>query len=357
MKLSDLAKLVEGELLTGGDTEIERVAKIEEASSGDITFLANLKYKRYLATTLASAVLVARDMQFTDLNKRTTPLHLVRVADPYKSFLRLVDKFFPPPDPLPQGIHPSAVIAKSATIDPHAAIGAHVVVGEHCTIGKHVSLHAGSVLGDNVEIGDESLLYANVSVREQCRIGKRVIIHSGTVIGSDGFGFAPDEGGTFEKIPQRGNVIVEDDVEIGANCTIDRATIGATQIKHGVKLDNLIQVGHNVVIGENTVIAGQSGISGSTKIGKNCMIAGQVGFAGHLTIADGTIILAQSGIPKSIKEPGKTYFGYPAKEIHVALRTEGAIRELPDLIVEIRQLQQRLEKLEQHLQHHLSEKK
>jgi UDP-3-O-[3-hydroxymyristoyl] glucosamine N-acyltransferase len=357
MKLSELTKLVGGEITSGSDIEIERVAKIEEASPGDITFLANPKYKKYLATTFASAVLVEKNTQFKELEQRSKPLHLVRVTDPYISFLRLVDKFCPPAAPLPKGIHPSAVIAKNASIGSHVAIGAHVAIGEHCMVGNNVSIYHGGVLGDNVEIAEESLLYANVAIRENCKIGKRVIVHSGTVIGSDGFGFAPNQEGTYEKIPQRGIVVIEDDVEIGANCTIDRATIGETRIKRGVKLDNLIQVAHNVVIGENTVIAAQSGISGSTKIGKNCIIAGQVGFSGHLTIADRTTIGAQSGIPKSITEEGKIYFGYPAKELQRALRTEAALRELPELLVEFRQLKNRIEELERLLRERTSERK
>ena len=357
MKLSELTKLVDGEIAAGGDIEIERVAKIEEAGPGDITFLANPKYKKYLATTLASAVLVAKNTQFKELEERTSPLHLVRVVDPYISFLRLVDTFYPPAASLQKGIHPSAVIAKSATIGSNVAIGAYVVVGERCIVGNNVSIYHGCVLGDGVEIGEGSFLYANITIRESCTIGKRAIVHSGTVIGSDGFGFAPTQEGSYEKIPQRGIVVIEDDVEIGANCTIDRATIGETRIKRGVKLDNLIQVAHNVVIGENTVIAAQSGISGSTKIGKNCIIAGQVGLTGHITIADRTTIGAQSGIPKSITEPGKTYFGYPAKELQRALRTEGAIRELPELLIEIRQLQKRVEELERLLKERASERK
>ena len=354
MKLSAVAKLVNGEIQGSGDIEIAHLAKIEEAGTGDITFLSNPKYAAHLATTSASAVLIARNASFKELSARSSSLHLVKVDDPYLSFLKLLDVFYPPPPPLSKGIHPSAQIAKSVEVSKDAAIGAKVVIGERCKIGRNVSLHPGVVLYDDAEVGDDSVLYANVTVREQCKIGAKVIIHSGTVIGSDGFGFAPKQDGAYEKIPQRGIVVIEDDVEIGANCAIDRATIGETRIKRGAKLDNLIQVAHNVVIGENTVIAAQTGISGSTKIGNSCIIAGQVGFVGHIQIADKTTIGAQSGISKSITESGKTLFGYPAKEHLMALRMEGALRQLPETLVEIRELKKRLEELEAHIKEHSS---
>jgi UDP-3-O-[3-hydroxymyristoyl] glucosamine N-acyltransferase len=249
-------------------------------------------------------------------------------------------------------VHPAAIVAKSANIGKDVAIGPGVVVGEHCRIGDNATLYPGVVLYDDVKIGNNSVLHANVVVREQCNIGANVIVHSGTVIGSDGFGFAPKQDGSYEKIPQRGIVVVEDDVEIGANCAIDRATIGETRIRRGAKLDNLIQIAHNVVIGEHTVIAGQTGVSGSTKIGRNCVIAGQVGFAGHLQIADRSTFGAQSGVSRSLLEAGKTYFGYPAKEHRQAFRIEGALRQLPELLVEIRDLQKRVEELESQIKEH-----
>lgn len=349
MRLAEIAQLVRGEIDGNADLDIERLSKIEEAESGDITFYANPKYEKFLSSTEASAVLVSRNADLKELQKRKSKIALVKVEDAYRAFLQLVDVFYPAPIPQTRGIHPSAVVAKSAVLGEDVSIGANVFVGERCVIGKGATLYPNVVLSDDVSVGEYTILYANISVREQCKIGKRCIIHSGTTIGSDGFGFAPTPDGTYEKIPQRGIVVIEDDVEIGANCTIDRATIGETRIKRGVKLDNLIQVAHNVVIGENTVIAAQTGISGSTKIGKNCIIAGQVGLVGHITVADRTTIGAQSGIPKSITEPGKTYFGYPAKEHLQALRVEGAIRQLPELLVEIRELRKRIEELEARL--------
>jgi len=349
MRLNEIARIVGGAIEGDANTEIRHLSKIEEAGPGDITFLANPKYAKHLVATSASAVLVPRDAVIKELALRTAPIHLVKVDDPYRAFLTLIDVFYPPAARLSKGVHSTAVVAGSATLGTDFAIGANVHVGERCKIGSNVSLHPGVVLYDDAEVGDDSLLYANVTVREQCKIGKRVIVHSGTVIGSDGFGFAPTQSGEYEKIPQRGIVVVEDDVEIGANCAIDRATIGETRIGRGVKLDNLIQVAHNVVIEENTVIAAQTGISGSTKVGKNCIIAGQVGIVGHIVVPDRTTIGAQSGVSRSFREPGKTYFGYPAKEHSLALRMEGALRQLPELLVEIRDMKRRLQELEAQL--------
>lgn len=356
MRLTEIARLLEGEI-SGDDVEIHRVAKIEEAGPGDITFLANLKYKKHLKTTLASAVLISKDQHFEEFEQRNIPISVVRVSDPYRSFLRLIDHFHPPLQPLPRGIHNTAIISSSARVSHDVSIGAHVVIGDRTMIGANTTIYPCTVIAEDVEIGAGSILYANVTVREQCKIGNRVIIHSGTVVGSDGFGFAPKEDGSYEKIPQRGIVVIEDDVEIGANCTIDRATLGETLIRRGAKLDNLIQIAHNVVIGEHTVIAAQAGISGSTKIGKHCALGGQVGLTGHITIADKTNIGAQSGVPKSITESGKTYFGYPAREIHETWRIEGALRQLPQLLYEFRNLQKRLEELEQSIKYRSSENK
>ncbi|HTK82365.1 MAG TPA: UDP-3-O-(3-hydroxymyristoyl)glucosamine N-acyltransferase [Bacteroidota bacterium] len=353
MTLGEIGKLLDGDLEGDGNVTIARVAKIEDAAAGDITFLANLKYRKHLATTKASAILVARGAEFEELSHKESdrPPFLLRVADPYMAFLVLVDRFNPPPAPLPPGIHPTAIVAPTAKLGSGTAIGAHVVVGDRCTVGARTSLYHGTVLQEGVQIGDDAVLYPNVTVREECKIGNRAVIHSGTVIGSDGFGFAPLPDGTYKKIPQRGTVSIEDDVEIGANCAIDRATIGETSIRRGVKLDNLIHIAHNVIIGENTVIAAQTGISGSTKIGSNCIIAGQVGIVGHIEIADRVTLGAQSGISKSLTESGKMYFGYPAKEYHQALRIEGALRQLPELLAQIRKLEERCAELEKGAKH------
>ncbi|MBU1298364.1 MAG: UDP-3-O-(3-hydroxymyristoyl)glucosamine N-acyltransferase [Bacteroidetes bacterium] len=349
MTLKEIARLVSGEISEGEEVVIHHLAKIEEAENGDITFLSNPKYSKYLASTRASAVLISKDTEFKELSQRKESIYLVKVENPYLAFLKLIDVFYPAPKPLSKGIHPTAVIASSAKIDLSASIGAYVVIGENCSIGANTTIWHGTVISDDVEIRCDTLIYPNVSIRELSKIGNRVIIHSGTVVGSDGFGFAPKPDGTYEKIPQRGKVVIEDDVEIGSNCSIDRATLGETRIKRGAKLDNLIQIAHNVVIGENTVIAAQTGISGSTKIGDNCILAGQVGIVGHIKIANRTTIAGQSGISKSITQEGKTYFGLIALEISEARRVMVAQRQLPELINEIQALKKRISELEQKL--------
>jgi UDP-3-O-[3-hydroxymyristoyl] glucosamine N-acyltransferase len=343
MTVSEIASLLNGEVVGNGALEITRVAKIEQAGTGELTFLANPKYEKYVATTGASAVLVSRS--YKGKSGDDHPLTLIKVDDPYLGFLKVLKHMMPGIDPLPNGIHPSAVVSPSASVGNHVDIGAGVIIGDGAIIGNHSRIGEGSVVGKMAELGEQCILFPNVTVYHQCRIGKRVTIHSGTVIGSDGFGFAPKPDGTFEKIPQLGIVVIEDDVEIGSNCSIDRATLGETLIKRGVKLDNLIQVAHNVVIGENTVIAAQTGISGSTKIGNNVMVGGQVGFAGHLEIADRTILYAQSGVPKSITGEGNTYFGTPAKERGRALRIEAVMRSLPELAADMRSLQSQVAEL------------
>ncbi|MEE9186772.1 MAG: UDP-3-O-(3-hydroxymyristoyl)glucosamine N-acyltransferase [Bacteroidota bacterium] len=348
MKAQDIARMLDAELVGDGNLEVSKVAKIEGAQEGELTFLANQKYMKFLETTGASVILVSKTFDVKSVH-RTRPLTYVRVADPYLGFLRVLKALNPPVETLPSGIHPTAVIAKSASIGDSPSIGAHVVIGERCRIGANTRIHHGTVIADDVHIGENCLLYANVTVHERCTVDNRVIIHSGTVIGSDGFGFAPRGDGTYEKIPQIGTVVIEDDVEIGANCSIDRASLGETLIKRGVKLDNLIQVAHNVSIGEHTVIAAQTGISGSTRIGDNCMIAGQVGFVGHIEVADGVTVGAQSGVSRSLQTPGGAYFGYPAKEHRRALRLEAALRQLPDVIEALRALERRILEVERDL--------
>lgn len=346
MKLRDIADLLNAEMDGEGSVEIQRVAKIEEAGEGDIAFLANPKYAKYLDATRASAVIVGKNVEKPEIVRAT----LLRVADPYASFLKVLVTFNPPPDPIPQGIHPTAIIASSARLGELVRIGAYAVVGHRCKVGAGTMVGHGVVLCDDVTVGDGSLLYHNVVVREHCIVGSRVILQPGVIIGSDGFGFAPLPDGTYEKIPQVGIVVIEDDVEIGANTTVDRATMGETRIKKGSKLDNLIMVAHNVVIGENTVIAAQAGISGSTKIGANNMIGGQVGITGHLEIAEKTKLGAQSGIHRSIRTPGMTFFGSPAHPHREAFRIQGAVTQLPELLSTVRALQARVEVCEKELE-------
>jgi UDP-3-O-[3-hydroxymyristoyl] glucosamine N-acyltransferase len=343
MTVREIASFVGGDIVGDGEIEISRVAKIQEAGAGDITFLANPKYAKYVESTHASALLISKG---AEVPARKSPLTLIAVPDAYRAFLRVLELFHPSVHSVAEGIHATAVVPKTAVLGKRIAIGPHVVVGENCKCGDGVVVYPGTVLHDGVELGDDTVLYSNVTIREGCKIGSRVIVHSGAVIGSDGFGFAPRADGSYEKIPQRGIVVVEDDVEIGANTTIDRATIGETRIKRGVKLDNLVMIAHNVELGDNTAVAAQSGISGSTKLGKQCVLAGQVGIIGHLDIPDRTTFLARSGVGKVSEEPGKTYFGAPAKEAHKAARIEAAIRQLPELLREVEDLRRRLDELE-----------
>ncbi|MBD1210091.1 MAG: UDP-3-O-(3-hydroxymyristoyl)glucosamine N-acyltransferase [Ignavibacteria bacterium] len=313
-----------------GKTEalISSVNTLEDAERGDLTFLANPKYAGFVAATNASAILVKTDFIVSAEYKGA----ILRTDDPYNAFLRAVEYFCPLPV-LEVGVrHSSSVIAGSAEIHASAHIGANVVIGERCRIGAEAVLRAGVILYDDVQIGEQTILHGNVVCYDRTVIGSRCVIHAGTVIGSDGFGFAENKNdGSFTKIPQVGNVVIGDDVEIGANCTIDRASLRSTRLENGVKLDNLIHIAHNVVIGENTAIAAQTGISGSTKLGKRNRIAGQVGFVGHISTADDVIVYAQSGVAKGIAQKG-VYFGAPAKPLMDELRLQAVLKQLPDLI-------------------------
>lgn len=348
MTVQEIATWLHGVVVGNGTIRIERVAKIEEADHQSISFLANPKYERYLETTQAAAVLVSKKMQNAKLPQRES-LAFIKVDDPYVAFLQVHKRFTPSVDPFPSGVHPSALIAESATIGKSVCIGANAVIGHDVVVGENSKVSHGCVLGTGVSLGSDCQIFPNVTIYHQCRIGSRVTLHSGVVIGADGFGFAPKENEPFEKIPQLGIVVIEDDVEVGANSTIDRATLGETVIRRGVKIDNLVQIGHNCVIGENTVIAAQTGISGSVKIGKHCMIGGQVGIAGHLEIADRVTILAQSGVGKSIEEPGGFYFGSTVKERSRAYRIEAVIRSLPELSRDVSKLQRDLDSLRSEL--------
>lgn len=352
MTLQAIADLINARIdadPTGGSLEIRRVAKIEEAGAGDLTFLANPKYVRFLATTNASAVIVGLALKGIPEREGRGPA-LLRVQDPYLSFVRVLAAFHPPPDPVAPGIHPTAVIAPGATLGKDVRVAAYAVIGERVVVGDGAMIGPHVAVGNDVSIGPGSLLYPHVTIREGCRIGARVILQPGAVVGSDGFGFAPRKDGSYDKIPQMGIVVIEDDVEVGANTTIDRATMGETRIGRGAKLDNLIQIAHNVTVGPHTVIAAQTGVSGSTRIGANCVIGGQVGFAGHIEIADRTMIGAQSGLHRSIAAPGEQWFGYPAMPARQAMRVMGAMGQLPDLIADVRALKKRLEDLQSRLE-------
>jgi len=351
MTIREIAEWLGGEIVGGniqGQPQIDRVAKIEEATPGSLTFLANPKYEKYLDTTHATVVLVSRKLDLRKFKGRDS-FTFIRVDDPYIAFLHVMKRITPIIDPFTSGLHPTAVISSQAVLGENVSVGAYAVVGENTVVGNNTKIGGGCVVGMHARIGEDCLLYPNVVIYHQCILGNRVVLHSGAVVGSDGFGFAQKPDGTYEKILQLGNVVIEDDVEIGANTTIDRSVMGDTHIHRGVKIDNLVQIAHNVVIGENTVIASQTGISGSTKIGKYCMIGGQVGFAGHIEIADHTIIMAQSGIHNNIKEPGKSFWGTPADEAGKAKRAYIALKMLPDMLHEFTALKKKVADLEQRL--------
>ncbi len=330
-----------GELVGDGNTAITGLAKIEEAADGHITFIANPKYVKHLHETGASAVIVPYGIEVPEGKS------YIRSKNPYFAFLKVIRLFYPDKPPLAEGVHPTATIGTGCRMDKTVRVGSHVVVGDRCFIGKNSALMPGVVLGDDVTIGSECVIHANVSLRERVTLGDRVIIHDGTVVGSDGFGFAFEEG-RYHKIPQVGTVVIEDDVEIGANVAIDRATLGETRIKKGAKLDNLIQVAHNCVIGEDTAIAAQAGLSGSTSVGKGVRIGGQAGFAGHLKVGDFASVTAQAGVDKDVP-PGVIVSGYMALPHREALRLEASIRQLPELLRQIKILRETVTRIEKEM--------
>ena len=340
IKLKEAAEFVGGIIIGDEELEIENIAKIEDAQSGELTFLYHPAYAKYLESTKASAIIVPKDFE-----KTRKDITYIEVEKANIAFQKILIKFFTPTIAL-HGIDATSQIHKTAQIDKNVTLGKNVVVSENCVIGENTIIHHNTVLMENVKVGNNTLIYPNVTVREGCIIGSKVIIHSGTVVGSDGFGFTPDEQGVYYKVPQIGIVIIEDDVELGSNVSVDRAALGSTIIKKGTKVDNLVQIAHNVVVGENTVISAQTGISGSTKIGNNCILAGQVGVVGHIEICDGAIIGAQSGVSKGIAKKA-TYRGSPAQEISGALRTEAHVRNLSNYADRIKKLEKELKEISQ----------
>jgi UDP-3-O-[3-hydroxymyristoyl] glucosamine N-acyltransferase len=343
LKLTEIASRLQCELQGDGDIEIRRVAAIEEAGPGDLTFFVNPRYAAHLRDTRASAVILA------ERSDAAAPAGtaLLRTANPYLAFARAAEIFAPPPA-IPRGVHPLASIAPTASVAADAAIAAFVSVGAGARIGARTMLFPHVIVGDDAVVGDDCLLHARVSVRERVIIGNHVVIQDGAVIGSDGFGFARTAEGSHHKIPQAGGVVIEDDVEIGANTTIDRPAVGETRIGAGTKIDNLVQVAHGVKIGKQVLLAAQVGIAGSTKIEDRVTLAGQVGVAGHLTIGAGVIATAQTGIPNSVA-PGKLISGYPAVDNRDWLKSSAVIRRLPELKKAVADLQRRLDDLESRL--------
>jgi UDP-3-O-[3-hydroxymyristoyl] glucosamine N-acyltransferase len=336
-----IAAVVQGEIQGNADVSVWNMAKIEEAKEGDICFLANAKYVDFLYTTKASVVLINSDFEL----KQDVHCTLVKVKDAYASFALLLQTYQDITATKPKEIiEQPSFIASTASVGEKVYIGAFTYVGDHVQIGANAKIFPGCFLGEKVRIGANTILHAGVKIYHECILGDNVIIHAGTVIGSDGFGFA-FENGSFKKIPQIGNVVIEDNVEVGANTTIDRATMGSTIIRQGAKLDNLIQIAHNVELGQHTVVAAQAGISGSTKVGKYCMVGGQAGIVGHIKIADFTKINAQSGVAKEIKQEHTSLTGSPAYDYKSSLKSQVVYRNLPDLLKRMNELENKLNEL------------
>jgi UDP-3-O-[3-hydroxymyristoyl] glucosamine N-acyltransferase len=331
----ELATILQAEVEGDPSVRVNRPSKIEEGGEGSISFLGNPKYEPHIYETTASVVLVERSFH----PRQPVPATLIRVENVREAFARLLSFYDAAIQQRPRGI------SERAFVDPEARIGEGVAIGRFATVEKGATLGDGVVLFDGVyvgagaRIGAGSVLYPGVRVMHQCQVGERCVIHANAVIGADGFGFAPDERGAYQKVPQVGIAILGDDVEIGANTTIDRATMGATRIGQGCKIDNLVQIGHNVEVGAHTVIAAQAGIAGSTKVGRHCLIGGQVGIIGHLNIADGTQFQAQSGVGINIKEPNQAFFGTPAIGYRDFIRSYGVFKQLPDLYKRLHKLE------------------
>ena len=338
---AQIAILLNGKVEGNAEATVSSFGKIEEAQDGQLTFLANPKYEDYLYTTSASIAIVNDSYELRQPVKPT----LIRVPNAYSAFALLLSKYQEMATQQLKGIQQPSYIAPSARLAEDVYVGAFAYIGENVKIEEGCKIFPHSFIGDNVTIGKACIIHPSVKILHDCQLGNYVTIHAGAVIGSDGFGFAPQADGSFKKVPQIGNVLIEDHVEIGANTTIDRATMGSTCIKSGAKLDNLIQIAHNVEVGNSTVIAAQAGVSGSTKIGSNVMIGGQAGLVGHIQIADGSKINAQSGVSKSLKEPFSTVTGSPASDYTSALRSQAVLRNLPQLEKRIQELENTIKQL------------
>lgn len=337
---SQIAQIINGKIEGDANVSVSSFGKIEEAQTGQLAFLANPKYEEHLYSTKASIIIINSELELKQPVKGT----LIRVVDAYSAFAALLTKYQEIITQQLSGIQQPVYIATTASHGANVFIGAFAYLGEKVKVGDNTKIFPNVYLGDNVTVGDNTIIHPGVKIYHDCVIGDQVIIHAGTIIGSDGFGFAPQADGSFKKVPQIGNVVIENNVEIGANTTIDRATIGSTIIKSGAKLDNLIQIAHNVEVGNSTVIAAQTGVSGSTKIGKGVMIGGQAGIVGHIEIGDGAKINAQSGVSKSL-EPGKAVTGSPAHDYTAALRSQAISRNLPELEKRIKELEELVKQL------------
>jgi UDP-3-O-[3-hydroxymyristoyl] glucosamine N-acyltransferase len=338
ISLKELADIVDGEVVGDGSVTIRSVAGIKEAEAGAITFLADPRYEKFLETTGASAIIVPPG---TPAQKRP----VIVSANPYLAFVKAVKHFIPEGDSHLAGIHPTAAVDPGASVGRKVCLGAYVVLEDGASVGDGTVILAGTYVGKRSSIGAHCLIYPNVTIREDTVVGDGVIVHAGAVLGSDGFGYARD-GEVYLKIPQIGNVVLEDDVEVGANVTIDRAATGSTVIGKGTKIDNLAMIAHNVTIGENSIVIAQVGIGGSTEIGRGVNLGGQAGVAGHIKIGDGAAIAGQAGVTKSVAA-GKCVSGYPAREHSIARKIYASLQKLPGLIKKVADLSERVDKLEE----------
>lgn len=337
-----IASFLEGEIVGNPQEIVNGLSKIEEGKKGTLSFLANAKYEEHIYTTEASIIIVNKTFEpQRPLLPSTT---LIKVEEAYSCFAKLLGMYDQAMAKQPQ-IEELAFVSPTATIGKDVYIGAFTYISDGAVIGDGVHIYPNSFIGDHVKIGNKTKIFAGVKVYRDCVIGNECTIHSGVVLGADGFGFAPNSENNYQKVPQIGNVILEDHVEIGANTCVDRATLGSTIIKKGVKLDNLVQIGHNVVIGDNTVMAAQVGVAGSTKLGKNMMVGGQVGIVGHISLADGTLIGAQSGVPKTIKKEGTTLLGSPAYDAEEYKKAYMGFRRLPQILDRLRALEEEIKRL------------
>lgn len=332
-----IADILRGTVEGNPETKITDVAKIEEGKPGALSFLANPKYEKHIYKSGSSVIIVNQDFK----PEKPVSATLIRVSNAYEAFAELLN-LYEKSKSKKSGVSKLASISSKATTGKHLYAGEFTVIGDGAVIGEHVQIYPQVYIGENVTIGDHTVLYPGVKVYHDCIIGSNCIFHSGVVIGGDGFGFVPNDENVYNKVPQLGNVVIEDDVEIGANTTVDRATMGSTIIRQGVKLDNLIMVAHNVEIGKNTVMAGQVGIAGSTKLGENCLLGGQAGLAGHIQIADGVKIGAQAGISNSVKEENVAIMGSPAFDLKAFYKSYAVFRKLPELRKQLNNLEREI---------------
>ncbi|GAB2997083.1 UDP-3-O-(3-hydroxymyristoyl)glucosamine N-acyltransferase [Cyclobacterium sediminis] len=335
--IDQIAQLLEGTVEGDGSQVIDTLKKIQEGTQGSIGFLSNLKYEKYLYTTKCSAIIVSEDFA----PQKPVSTTLIKVKDPYTAFSKLLESYAELTKPNPIGKEEPCHLGENSTIGEGFYRGAYSYIGKNCTIGDNVKIYPQVYIGDDVIIGNNCVFHPGVKIYAQTKIGNDCEIHSGAIIGSDGFGFSPQADGTYKNVPQLGNVVLEDNVSIGANSTIDCATLGSTTIKKGAKLDNQVQIAHNVTIGENTVIASQAGVAGSTIIGKNCVLAGKSSIVGHIELADRTVVGGNTGIMKSVNEPGTTLFGFIGFDLKASLKSYSVFKKLPLLQDKLRELEKK----------------